>query len=399
MSSLRSRSFSSLLTYSRASVASHVSDAGLIVSAAVDRARIDYDPVALTPLGLLLEEARTNLLLRSDNWSATWTAENATQTAAAIMAPSGTVAGTRIVETTDTGLHRYYQSVSKATSSLTYAFSVYVRAAERTRVQLAIEASGNNGYAQFNLANGTVASNGNTGTGFTYRQSDIVAAGGGWYRCSVVVTTDAAAGVLGAVSLMSGAGTISYAGSTSSGLYVWGAQLELGTHPTSYIATTTASVPRSADSAVLTDSSALINRAAGTIIADAYLPYAHGGTDTIYRRLAELRGATNADNLLLYSYQGTTYASAYINTVQVVLLTLGTTPVRTAFRIAYAFGENDHAAVITGGSVQTDTSVGIPDAQESALVGDSANQWNGHVGRLRFYPRRMSNAELLAAVA
>jgi hypothetical protein len=399
MSSLRSRSFGSLLTYSRASVASYVSDAGLIVSAAVDRPRIDYDPVTLTPLGLLLEETRTNLLLRSADWSATWTAENATQTAAAIMAPSGTVAGTRIVETSATGAHDYYQTFTKASSSLTYAFSVYVKAAERNRVQLSIGITGGSAYAQFSLASGTVASSGTTGSGMTHLQSDIVPAGGGWYRCSVVATTDSSTSVATAITLMSGAGTTSYAGNTSSGLYVWGAQFELGKHPSSYIPTTTTSVVRSADSAVLTDSSALVNRATGTLVAELFLPYAHGTTDGTSRRIVQIIGGTPSDSFIAFSLNGTIYAEAYINDVMVAGLSLGTVAARTTTRIAWAWGENDHAAVMTGGAVQTDSSAGLPDAQSSMVIGDSGLQIDGNISRVRFYPRRMSNAELLAAVA
>jgi hypothetical protein len=56
---------SSAVTFSRASTATRVGQDGLIQTAAVDAPRFDFDPVTLAPRGLLIEEARTNLLLNS----------------------------------------------------------------------------------------------------------------------------------------------------------------------------------------------------------------------------------------------------------------------------------------------------------------------------------------------
>jgi hypothetical protein len=54
-------------TFTRASIATFVNSAGLIEVALADTPRFDHDPVTLAPKGLLLEEARTNLLTRSNN--------------------------------------------------------------------------------------------------------------------------------------------------------------------------------------------------------------------------------------------------------------------------------------------------------------------------------------------
>ena len=73
---------------------------------------------------------------------------------------------------------------------------------------------------------------------------------------------------------------------TSSGsvsVYVWGAQLEAGSYPTSYIPTTTATVTRLADSASKTGISSLIGQTEGTIFLDF-----------------KLNGNSYSDNTLLY---------------------------------------------------------------------------------------------------
>lgn len=65
MSSLRPYSLYDLATFARASVANYRDATGAVTSAAVDEARIDRDPSTLAVRGLLIEEARTNLLLNS----------------------------------------------------------------------------------------------------------------------------------------------------------------------------------------------------------------------------------------------------------------------------------------------------------------------------------------------
>jgi hypothetical protein len=63
----------SFITFTRASVATRVNEAGLIETVPTNTARQDYDPITLQKKGLLIEEARTNILLRSTAFTnATW---------------------------------------------------------------------------------------------------------------------------------------------------------------------------------------------------------------------------------------------------------------------------------------------------------------------------------------
>ena len=58
--------FENLLNFERASVATYYDADGVLQTAAIDEPRLDHDPVTLEPLGLLVEEERTNILLNSD---------------------------------------------------------------------------------------------------------------------------------------------------------------------------------------------------------------------------------------------------------------------------------------------------------------------------------------------
>ena len=55
----------SRITFVRSTTATFTNNSGVLTSAAANVARFDYNPVTLEPLGLLIEEQRTNILLNS----------------------------------------------------------------------------------------------------------------------------------------------------------------------------------------------------------------------------------------------------------------------------------------------------------------------------------------------
>lgn len=68
-----------LITFTRASTATYVDSSGIIQTAAADAPRFDHDPATGESLGLLIEEARTNLFLNSDTLSTQSVTSAATQ--------------------------------------------------------------------------------------------------------------------------------------------------------------------------------------------------------------------------------------------------------------------------------------------------------------------------------
>lgn len=62
---LTAKTFSQIITFTRATTATYTDSAGAFQTAAINAPRFDYNPTTLAPLGFLVEEARTNLLLNS----------------------------------------------------------------------------------------------------------------------------------------------------------------------------------------------------------------------------------------------------------------------------------------------------------------------------------------------
>ena len=140
---------------------------------------------------------------------------------------------------------------------VTYTFSVYAKAAERTIIDLAgmgFTAQGFN--AIFNLADGTIISNSGS-------RGSIAPVGNGWYRCSIFVTASSTTAPI--IQLFNAAGNNIYTGDGTSGIYVWGAQLVQGTVPYDYVRTdaTPVAIGYSAPDATMTADKLVENTATG----------------------------------------------------------------------------------------------------------------------------------------
>lgn len=199
---------------------------------------------ATGPYGYLAEGARTNLALQSENLSTTWAGNRTSVSANSAVAPDGTTTADKLVEdSTASNTHYTAQSIALADST-NYVWSVFVKAAGRDWVRIVgIAKTGGVRAVYVNLATGVAGQTSGIGAS-DYR---IEAHPNGWYRVSVVFASGTGANGGGQVRLADSDGGESYSGDGSSGVYVWGAQMEAASFVSSYIPTTTASVTRNAD--------------------------------------------------------------------------------------------------------------------------------------------------------
>ncbi len=239
-------------------------------------------------------EARRNLLTMPSMFDdAAWAKSNATVTANAVASPDGTTTADALIPNTTSTLHYAQQSITRTTGSYTY--SVYAKPFGYNFVAIQVrDLAGTFKNAQFNVSTGAVvSSSGATAT-------SITDAGNGWYRC--VFTFDSGTGATGpndAIFVGSSVGNwnTGFAGDGTSGVYIWGAQLETGSTATTFqnVGTDKVSVfsglTKSADPAgggVVLESSVNSSLSSGTFALFAPFP---AGTDFYWRS----RGTVSAD--------------------------------------------------------------------------------------------------------
>jgi hypothetical protein len=350
-------------------------------------ARFDYDPVTLQPRGLLIEEQRSNLILQSETFdNASWGKQDSTITANAAVSPDGTQDADKIVENTATGGHYVSQFVAVA-SAVTYTFSVFLKAAERGfAIVRSAGTTGVNGIT-VDLTTGAVASG--TGTVTNINSSQYL---NGWWRVSFTYTSAGAGGNFEILTSTDGVyANRNYAGDGTSGIFVWGAQLEAGAFPTSYIPTTTAQVTRSADVALVQGSnfSSWFNVNEGTV----YSQYSKF-TTVSGRVLTISNGTTN--NQIRFSVPSR-IDWQIINGGSVEANILGVDiAVNAVAKVAGVYKINDIQAAVNGTLRTEDTTATIPtvSVMHIGMNESTTGSLNGHIRQIAYYPRRLQNSEL-----
>ena len=177
----------------------------------LDIPRLDYSGGATTPT-LLLEGQRTNYIAYSEDYtSGTWNTSNTTITPNSIIAPSGLNVGSLI---TANGTNpRLTYNVGVGTGS--FVFSWFAKKGTSSYLKIRVYDGSTNHDAIFDLETGTLTS----GNGIIEPYEND------WYRCSLIYTSNGYTHF-----------TQTWISNTSSGnLYLWGAMLEKGSFPTSYM--------------------------------------------------------------------------------------------------------------------------------------------------------------------
>jgi hypothetical protein len=349
--------------------------------------RFDYDPVTLAPKGILIEEQRVNLVLRSEEFdNASWVKSTATVTADTTVSPDGTADADTLTSSSTSGVVERFvgftgdgaKSVSvflKAGTSGTTIFFLRDATALVTRGSATITWTGGVPSA--------VASSGGT-------IEAVENYGNGWYRIKLLL-----AGVIAANSNSLRIQPDSVAGTGT--VIAWGAQAENGSFATSYIPTVASTVTRSADVATMTGTnfSSWYNASEGTFVTSADTLTTSAATRSIF----DVRSATTIRMSL--SNFGTSASFAVVDTTTQAFLE-GTTAVaeNTFFQIAGAYKANDFGCSANGGAAVTDTSGTVPAANIAWIGGvNGTSVLNGHIRSIAYYNTRLPNAQLQALTA
>lgn len=364
----------------------------VLLTAANNQPRFDHNPTTDESLGLLIEEQRTNLLTYSSDFSnAAWSKINATITANTIVAPDGTLTGDKLVEDTSLAAHQIVQGVAGFLTATPYTLTCYAKNAGRTYLRISFAASppfpSEAGYV-FNLETGTLY-----GSSIGGATASITPVGNDWYRCSITATTSAAGNSSAVIRTFNGTSS-SYTGNGYSGIYIWGAQIEAGAFPTSYIATTSAAATRSADVATVNTLTPWFNATEGTIYTEslATRQVAVGSTG-----LASFDDGTNSNMLRSFiRASGFGGFGVFVSSVSQADLTPGSViTANTVLKFANAYAVNNFASVSNASAAATDSSGTLPVVSLMRIGYDLNGVYlSGYLRRIAYYPRRLSDTEL-----
>jgi hypothetical protein len=365
----------------------------LLKTAAANEWPREFDPVTGECLGRSVWEARTNLLLRSEEFdNASWTKTRASIVANQIIAPDGTLTADKLVENTDNNTHTLSQSATLTAVSNTISF--YAKAGERSWVSV-LNNTISNASAHFNLSSGVVGTVGSAAT------ASIVSVGNGWYRCSMVFTGFAGSNQL-LIRLGSADNTPSYTGDGYSGIYIWGAQLESGAFASPYTPTVAAQITRLADSAVMTgvNFSSWYRQDEGAFFVDA-TPFS---TAVGNQALVDVHDGGGLNRVLLMRSANSLVTDVgllvRVNNVNQAFLQsgAGVWPLATSGKFSAKYKIDDFAQSFAGGSPLTDTS-GIIPLVDRMTIGNNVtalSPFNGYIKRLTYYPQALTSANLQA---
>jgi hypothetical protein len=372
--------------------------------------RFDYNPSTLQPRGLLIEEARTNSFLQSENFSTTWSANSVSVSTDSAVAPSGTVTADTLNDGAVAAASHSLVQTPTIAASTTYAVSVFAKNIDRRYFGIAISTTSSNNYGtvEFDL-NGVGAVNRTAvlGTGFAIVSSSITNVGNGWFRCVAVITTGSAAVTDGraTIYLSDGAGAFdsrgraTYSGANAS-IYAWGAQLEAGAFATSYIPTTTTALTRNADVASMTGTnfSSWYNATEGTVYAESSLFGSSVNRDVI--SISD-NTSSNAISLRWASGSQAQFSVAVGGAGQVNIAPAGYSTLNQVYKRAVAYKLDDFAQAIDKTLVGTDTSGTVPTVDRMYLGANTSGSTTlcGYISRVAFYPQRLPNTTLQALTA
>lgn len=356
--------------------------------------RIDHDPVTGECKGLLIEEQRTNIFTNSGSISFGSAAQFTINTNS-VVAPDGTLTATEYVnKVTGSALSRNFSAPAD-----TVTFSLFLKKGAN------YVSSGNKfgfynnttgldiGYLLFNYLTGAVS---NVSSSLTYTVKDC---GNGWWRLSVTNT----AGISSGNSCNAYFGYDGGASTVGTSTYLWGAQLEAGSFPTSYIKTEASQVTRAADSASMTGAnfSSWYRQDEGTLFADASL-YARRASG--FENIIQISSGVNNNAISLGTQANASYVRGISNLYGSTAcdISAGTVQKDKQFKSAFSYATNNFSISSSAVAPTTDTSGGLPVGLNSAFFGREAqfdSPFAGHIRRIAYYPKRLTDAQLQALTA
>ena len=387
----RSQTLDPRITFTRTTSGTRVGPDGYIEVIPADQPRFDFDPVTGECLGLLIEEQRENLITYSGEFNDNYGIKtNTTVSLNDTIAPDGTVSADKIVGNSGQTALDIRTTLISFTSGNIYTYSVFVKKSEWNIVRLQFNGNiwenvelNQRPAIQVDLNTGEVTSSIlNSGYSVTKYPND-------YYRLTLTAECVVSANSVIEIQL-----TPNGVGDGTSGIYIWGAQLEQGSFPTSYIPKSGLTVTRTADNASITGSNFTewYNPSEGTIVLSAIsrMPDTH----TFNRSFAIFGDGTYTYQTGFYKRVGIAIMRPVISNVELT----GTTLTKDlSFKAALSMSSSLNQFCYNGSFISS-SSTPIPSQIDRIHFYDITGAGIGHptatISSFQYYPTRLPNAQL-----
>lgn len=372
--------------------ATRVNSDGLVESTAANQARLNYDPSNSQDPHLLLEPTRTNLIQRSEEFDNSYwtkatsdTTPNPTVTANAATSPDGGSNADRVQLTAppnnDWAVVKRDGINTGATVGSKLQQSLYLKAYDSSQVGKKVD------IYMYDFSN-TVYK-----TVYNYTLT------ADWERV-VVEHTISGTNTSTNIQFAFGKARSSAGGSsqaeTATDFLVWGAQLEQGTYPTSYIPTTiSAAVTRTEDNCYINSGlQNILNTSEGTLFVDVEVPRVSTSGD--YERIALTDQTSGTDRIFIDDFGGN-WRVVVISSAGTQTASIRSTQANTRIKIAFTYSSSQIRVSYDGNDATTTSISYTPSTTLESFKfsnKDGNNKWQGKIYQAMYFNTALSNAEL-----
>ena len=380
--------------FTRASNGTFVNKSGLIETAASGVPRIDF--LGNTSGALKLEPQRTNLVTYSSDFSNAYWTKSASSVVSGFVSPDGGLNAFKLVEGTNNSKHFISINNLFTPDGVTRDYSIFVKEGERRYIFITNVTTTNNDIncVVFDTRDG-VFTNTNDPTYILNR--NVTTLSNGWYR--IDFTSNVNSGSydnfyigISSSETMSG---VSYQGDGTSGIYIYGAQVEVGSYATSLINTQGSAVTRVADACSQTVPDGIIGQTEGTV----FLDFIYNHSNTSISESLSLSDGSSSNRLYVGNVFANTLSCLIIanSVVQFSAFTSYNLVIGQRYKAALCYKLNNFSFYVNGVEIATDTSGSVPLMNRIGFdSGSGTSNFYKPTNQVQLYNTRLSNSELQA---
>ena len=396
------------LDFTRNTSATYVDCNGIIAEAGIDIPRIDYlteidKAKELQKPSLLLEPQATNNYTYSNDFTQTyWLKQNGvTVSSNQTKSPEDVVNADKLISANATSEQYLNNTSISTTSGDDVTISCFVKKLDYDYFHIRFTATGGVWVAAsvwYNISDGTV---GTVEAGITAKIENY---GNGWYRCSATRTATGTGSGRVRLQLASSDNTANVVGDGTKGTFIYGAQWEVGSYPTSYIPTSGSTVTRNVELCDNAGQRGVFNNEEGTM----YVEFTElGFTNPNQTSIGVSQDSSSNNRLLLFRGGGANWAfqvrAASVNVVSNTIFTMTSPTTETLnnkfVKVAIRYKSGEITAFVNGSQTFTNSSTFTFNGELDKFGfipydGSTGNNFYGRVKDIKVFRRTLTDSEM-----